>query len=153
MTGWTIAIRARCGGGCARAGHAAAAPARKATKSRRLTSLGGGHAGSVGFALCLEFQEGAAVVLRRHLDEGGERVVPVFEKHPGAGAAGEEVVALDHDAQARGVEAQRVAHAAVDNVRGALARPLVVLAVVRLADRFEIDPGMVAEAGKAAPGG
>jgi len=33
-----------------------------------------------GFALGLELQKGAPVVLGHDLDEGGERVVPVFEE-------------------------------------------------------------------------
>ena len=57
-----------------------------------------------GFALGPEFDEGAAVVLRRHLDESGERRLPVLQQHAGAGAPGEQVVALDQDAQALGVK-------------------------------------------------
>src|SRR6266851_8373214 len=114
-------------------------------------SLGGRHTGTFGLALGLQFQESAAIVLRRYLDEGGEGCIPVFEEIAGSGAAGEEVVALDQDAQPLGVEAQRVAHTVVDDIRRALARAVsaigVILALVRLlADRFEIDPGMVAEA-------
>src|SRR5205823_3997420 len=85
-------------------------------------SLGGGHPGGV--ALCLQFHEGAPVVLRHDLDEGGQRVVPVLEERTGAGAAGQQVVALDQDAQALAVEAQWVAHAVIDDIRRALARPV-----------------------------
>src|SRR5215208_5794470 len=77
--------------------------------------LGGSHLRGV--ALGFELEEGASVILRRHLDEGAERVVPVFEERAGAGAAGEQVMPLDQDAQPLRVEAQRVAHAVVDDVR------------------------------------
>ena len=89
---------------------------------RRKGLLRGGHPGT--FALGFQLEEGAAVVLWHDLDEGAERVVPVFEKGAGAGAAGEQVVTLDQDAQALRVEAQRVAHAVVDDIRGALPRAI-----------------------------
>src|SRR6202023_1113640 len=113
----------------------------------RAASLGAGHPRGGGVALGLQLQKRAAVVLRRHLDEGGERIAPVLEKHPGAGAAGKEEMALDNDAQPLGVETQRVAHAPVDDAERALARAVVVISLVALlfgclADRVEIDPGM-----------
>src|SRR5690242_4711967 len=72
--------------------------------------LRGGHWGG-GLALGLQFEEGAAVILGGHLDKGGERLFPVFEEEAGPRAAGEEVVALDEDAQPLGVKAQRITHA------------------------------------------
>src|SRR5438046_9371484 len=77
--------------------------------------LGGGHPGT--FALRFQFEKSAPVVLRHDLDEGTERVVPVFEEGAGAGAAGEEMVTLDQDAQTLRIEAQGVAHAVIDDVR------------------------------------
>src|SRR5437763_610525 len=85
--------------------------------------LGGGHLRGV--ALGFQFQEGAAVILRRHLDKGRERVVPILEQRAGAGAAGEQVMPLDQDAQPLRVEAERVAHAVVNNVWRPLARAVV----------------------------
>ena len=66
--------------------------------------LGGGHPGT--FALRFQFEKSAPVVLRHDLDEGTERVVPVFEEGAGAGAAGEEMVTLHQDAQTLRIEAQ-----------------------------------------------
>src|SRR5438045_9459939 len=69
--------------------------------------LGVGHPGT--FALRFQFEKSAPVVLRHDLDEGTERVVPVFEEGAGAGATGEEMVTLDQDAQTLRIEAQGVA--------------------------------------------
>ena len=106
--------------------------------------LGGGHPGT--FALRFQFEEGAAVVLRHDLDEGTERVVPVFEEGAGAGATGEEMVTLDQDAQTLRIEAQGVAHAVIDDVRRALARALFIVVVPFVRQHgFERDLFLVAQ--------
>src|SRR5215471_2309854 len=99
-----------------------------------------------------QFEEGAAVILWRHLDEGGKRVVPVLEQHAGAGAAGEQMVALDQDAQALRIKAQRVAHAVVGDTERTLARPIRIdrIGCVAVSDRTQFDLVLVAQAGEAA---
>ena len=106
--------------------------------------LGGGHPGT--FALRFQFEKSAPVVLRHDLDEGTERVVPVFEEGAGAGAAGEEMVTLDQDAQTLRIEAQGVAHAVIDDIRRALAQAVFIVVVPFVRQHgFERDLFLIAQ--------
>src|SRR5260370_5791175 len=82
---------------CARAERhpSIAAPATSVTRSRRLTSLGGGHLRRL--ALGLQLQQGAAVVLRHDLRKTGERIVPVFQDRARPRAACEDEMAIAQD--------------------------------------------------------
>src|SRR5215472_7731318 len=61
------------------------------------------------------------------------------------------MMALQEDAQPRGIKAQRVAHAVVVNVRRTLPWPVIGVGIVVIfsrSDRFELDLALVAEARK-----
>src|SRR5215472_149007 len=63
------------------------------------------------------------------------------------------MMALQEDAQPRGIKAQRVAHAVVVNVRRTLPWPVIGVGIVVIfsrSDRFELYLALVAEARKAA---
>src|SRR5207302_2607121 len=82
-----------------------------------------------------------------------ERGVPIFEEGARPRTAGEQVMALEQDAQPRSVEAQRVAHAVVMNARRALPRPVVRIGIIvgrGPGDRLEVDLALIAEAREAA---
>src|SRR5437868_6583397 len=93
-------------------------------------SFGGLDASSL--PLGLQFQKSAPVVLWCDLHKRSERVVPVFQKCASPGAAGEQMVAFEQNAQSCGIEAQRVAHTAVMDARRALARPVPAFARTRI---------------------
>src|SRR5580765_2914079 len=88
--------------------------------------LGGGHTRRLGLTLRPQLQQGAPIIPRRHLNEAGKCVVPVFEKQASTGAASEQVMPFDQYAQARCIEAQRVAHAVVSDARSALPGALLM---------------------------
>src|SRR5271165_4387268 len=134
-------------GACPRAGRR---PDPGAGMTRRRTALFGSlDAGS--FPLRPQFQKSAPVVLRRDLYKGRDRVVPVFEEGARPRATGEQVMALEQDAQPRGIETQRVTHAVVVDARRALPRPLAgVVLILGQGDGFELDLAVVAKARRAA---
>src|SRR5438270_13484391 len=110
-------------------------------------SFGGVDAG--GLALCLQFEESTRVVRRRDIGEWRERGVPIFEEGARPRTAGEQVMALEQDAQPRSVEAQRVAHVVVMNARRALPRPVVRVGIIvglGRGDWLVCDLALIAEA-------
>src|SRR6185312_14553045 len=111
------------------------------------SSLGRGGLG--GPALRFQFEERATVILGHQFDELRHRPVPIVEQFAGAGAAGIEMMPLDENPQAFGVEPQGIAHAVILDADGALTRPLMVFGMAGIAvgrlDPFEIGHRFVGE--------